>query len=499
MDRQMAIRIHERDNVAIALEPLKEGESVQIHGQTMIAIRNIPFGHKLALNQILPGEQVVKYGSPIGRATAVIEPGQWVHSHNMESNLEGLARYEFHPETAHDEDVSRVADTFDGYVRADGSVGIRNELWIVPTVSCVNSGIRRLAEAARAKFGGRCDGIYALPHSAGCSQLGDDHKTTQRILRGIVRHPNAGGALIVSLGCENNQLKEFLPMLGEVDGRRVKTMIAQEVEGDEIEYGLKLIDEILSVMEGDHREPCPIAKLTIGFKCGGSDAFSGVTANVLCGRIADRIAALGGKAVLTEVPEMFGAEHHLMGRAASERVFDEIVSMIDGFKEYYLSHGQSIDKNPSPGNMEGGITTLEEKSLGCIQKGGHATITGTLTYGQRCETHGLNLMTGPGNDNVSITNLVSAGAQIILFTTGRGNPLGTVAPVIKIASNSELARRKPKWIDFDAGRLLTGQTMEALVDELWTMLLDSASGRYATRNELNDSREITIFKNGVLL
>ena len=499
MDKHMAMWIDERDNVAIAVEPVKKGETVRIHGEATQVSQDIPFGHKFALVKIQPGEKIVKYGASIGHATKAIEAGEWVHTHNMESSLDGLEHYEYQPETARKEDVSGTQGMFDGYVRPDGSVGIRNELWIVPTVSCVNADIQRLAEAARAKFAGRCDGIYALPHNAGCSQLGDDHATTQRLLRSIIRHPNAGGALIVSLGCENNNLEEFLPVLGEVDGRRVKTMITQEVEGDEIEHGLQLIDEILSEMQGDRREPCPISKLTIGFKCGGSDAFSGITANPLCGRIADRITALGGSAVLTEVPEMFGAEQHLMARARDEEVFGKIVELINGFKEYYLGYGQPIDKNPSPGNLAGGITTLEEKSLGCIQKGGHATITGTLDYGERCITPGLNLMIGPGNDSVSITDLVSAGAQIILFTTGRGNPLGTVVPVVKIASNSELARRKPKWIDFDAGRLLDGRTMDELRDELWAMLIETASGRHQTRNEINGSREIMIFKNGVLL
>lgn len=497
--KQRAIRIHERDNVAIAVEPIKKGELVTVQGDSFAAVQDIPFGHKFALETVEPGARIIKYGAPIGRATAAIGVGEWVHTHNMDSNLDGVEQYTYQPETALSEDTSGVTDTFDGYVRPDGSVGIRNELWIMPTVSCVNSDVRRLADAASARFAGRCDGIYALPHNAGCSQLGDDHLTTQRLLRSIIRHPNAGGALIVSLGCENNNLQEFLPILGDVDERRVKSMITQQVEGDEIEYGLGLIDEILTAMQDDRRQSCPVSKLCIGFKCGGSDAFSGVTANPLCGRITDRITSMGGSAVLTEVPEMFGAEQYLMARARDEEVFGQVVDLINNFKEYYLGYGQPIDKNPSPGNLEGGITTLEEKSLGCIQKGGHAVITGTLDYGERLSTTGLNLMNGPGNDSVSITNLVSSGAQMILFTTGRGNPLGTVTPVIKISTNSELARRKPKWIDFDAGQLLDGRSMDELRDELWQMLIETASGRRQTQNERNDSREIMIFKNGVLL
>ncbi len=493
-----ALRIHPADDVAVALRDLARGSPVTVDGRTCTLLEDIPFGHKFALRDLAPGAPVRKYGHPIGRAAGPIPAGAWVHTHNLETALGGRQDYRYTPAPTHREDTAGCPDTFDGYRRADGAVGTRNELWILPTVSCVNATVDTIARLARERYPGRCDGIYAFPHNAGCSQLGDDHRTTQRLLRSIVRHPNAGGVLLVSLGCENNNLREFLPVLGPVDPRRVQWLVCQEA-GDEVEEALARIGRILEAMDGDRREPVPAARLRLGFKCGGSDAFSGITANPLCGRIADRVTALGGAAILTEVPEMFGAEQSLMDRAADEAAFRKVVDLINGFKQYYLDYGQPVYENPSPGNRDGGITTLEEKSLGCIQKGGSAVVTDTLDYGQPCTRGGLNLMTGPGNDSVSLTNLVAAGAQLILFTTGRGNPLGTAAPVLKLASNSGLARRKANWIDFDAGQLLTGASAEVARDRLWQLVLDTASGRYRTRSETHNNREIMLFKNGVLL
>lgn len=496
---QKAIQINKRDNVAVVLEPLEKGSTVIIGDFQYTLAQDLPLGHKFALDEIKAGKDVIKYGHAIGQATADINPGEWLHSHNMRTNLEGKISYEFKPEQIKSEMQQNVRDSFDGYPRASGAVGTRNELWIIPTVSCVNSTVVKIAKEAEERFHGFCDGIHALPHNAGCSQLGEDHETTQKILRSIIRHPNAGGVLLVSLGCENNDLDNFLPILGDVDTSRVKWIVTQDIEGEEVEAGLDKIEEILKAMNEDKRVPTPVSKLCIGFKCGGSDALSGITANPLCGHLADRITSLGGAGVLTEVPEMFGAETSLMARAKDKQVFEQIVSLIDGFKQYYLDYNQPIYENPSPGNRAGGITTLEEKSLGCIQKGGHAVVTDTLDYGQQYVRSGINLMTGPGNDSVSITNLVAAGAQVILFTTGRGNPLGTAIPIVKIASNDDLAKRKENWIDFNAGGMLAGKSPEELSDELWNMTLDTASGKYITKNELNDNREIMIFKNGVLL
>ena len=493
-----AIRIHKEDSVAVAVRPLPQGCQVTVEGQAYTLQNEIPFGHKFALRDIAEGERVIKYGHTIGYATSPIRAGEWVHVHNVKTSLSGQLAYTYEPVAPHREDTAGCPDTFEGYCRPDGSVGIRNELWILPTVSCVNPTINTIARKARERYAGRCDGIYAFPHNAGCSQLGDDHQMTQRLLRSIVKNPNAGGVLLVSLGCENNNLSEFLPVLGPVDESRVKWMISQEVE-DEVEHALELIGQILDAMDQDRRQTVPASKLRLGFKCGGSDAFSGITANPLCGRITDRVTALGGTAVLTEVPEMFGAEQSLMNRAADEETFQKVVDLINGFKQYYLDYNQPIYENPSPGNKEGGITTLEEKSLGCIQKGGSAVVTDTLDYGQQCSKPGLNLMTGPGNDSVSLTDLLAAGVQMILFTTGRGNPLGSAVPVIKVASNSGLAARKKTWIDFNAGQLLEGASGDEVRDQLWQLVLDTASGKYITRNEENDNREIMIFKNGVML
>ena len=497
--RQKLIQIDSRDNAAVALDALSAGEEAVLAGRTYQVREDIPFGHKMALEDLASGAVVVKYGCPIGHVTRAVQAGEWLHSHNMKTNLEGLLEYTYRPAAPAPADCAGLPGTFLGYPRAHGEAGTRNELWIIPTVSCVNNTVERMARSARERGLRAGDGVFAFPHNAGCSQLGDDFETTQRILASIVKHPNAGGVLLVSLGCENNDLEHFLPALGDYDSRRIRTLVTQDVEGDEVEAGLALMAEIAAVMAEDRREELPVSSLTLGFKCGGSDAFSGITANPLCGHIAEFVAGLGGAAVLTEVPEMFGAEQQLMDRADSRETFDKVVGMINSFKEYYLRHQQPIYENPSPGNKRGGITTLEEKSLGCIQKGGKVPVVDTLAMGQRCERSGLNLMIGPGNDSVSVTNLLSGHAQVILFTTGRGNPLGTAAPTVKIASNSTLFQRKENWMDFNAGRVLEHGAVEPAARELWQLVLDVASGRRQTKNEKNGDREIMIFKDGVIL
>ena len=497
--KETFIKIHPSDSVAVATQEAVKGTEVTISGQTLTLRQDIPFGHKVALCDIAEGKSVIKYGAVIGHATETIHIGDWVHMHNMTTDLSGQLEYSYHPQKQESSGrIAERADTFEGYRRASGRVGTRNELWIIPTVSCVNTTVRLMQEEAQRRFAGRCDGIYAFPHNAGCSQMGEDFKVTQDILKSIILHPNAGGVLIVSLGCENNDLEHFLPVLGAFNHDRIKTLITQDVE-DELEAGMERIEQILDAMAEDHRESCPVSELTIAFKCGGSDAFSGITANPLCGRISDTICAKGGSAVLTEVPEMFGAETYLMNRADSEDTFNKVVQLINGFKQYYADYGQPCYDNPSPGNHRGGITTLEEKSLGCIQKGGSAPVVDTLYYGHRVERKGLNLMIGPGNDNVSITNLLASGAQELLFTTGRGNPLATAIPTIKLASNAVMANRKHNWIDFNAGQVLDGTDFEDAADQLWKLMLDVASGRAHTKNEINGYREVMIFKNGVLL
>lgn len=491
------LKIQESDNVAIAVTGLKMGEEAECCGEVYRAAEDIPVNHKIALRDFQAGDEVIKYGSRIGLTTAPIARGAWVHSHNMKTGLEGMLDYVYQPSGGIRAE-KEASDTFLGYLRPNGDAGTRNEIWIIPTVACVNQTARLLAEQAAKRYGHLCDGIYAYPHNSGCSQLGEDHEITQRILASIIHHPNAGGVLVVSLGCENNNLAEFCPVLGAVDESRIKFMICQETE-DELETGLELIGQIAEETAKDQRTQIPVSKLKIGFKCGGSDALSGVTANPLCGQVANRVVEQGGTAILTEVPEMFGAETILMNRADSPETFEKIVNLIDSFKQYYMDYHQPIYENPAPGNKAGGITTLEEKSLGCIQKGGQAMVTDTLMYGERARKPGLNLMNGPGNDSVSVTNLVAAGAQILLFTTGRGNPLGTSIPSVKIASNTALYEKKRHWFDFNAGTLLDRDDLETLGASAWDLILEIASGRKRTRNEENGYKDIMIFKNGVLL
>lgn len=486
------IKINTEDNVALCVENIVKGDIIM----GVKALENIPAGHKIALEDIEKGKNIIKYGNPIGHASKDIRKGEWVHSHNLETNLDGILEYTYSPV---DSDEKVYEDMyFDGYVRTDGSVGIRNEVWIIPTVGCVNKTAEEICRRANELYGGMCDGIFACTHPYGCSQLGDDMECTQKILRGLVSHPNASGVLLLSLGCENNNLDAFLPTLGDYDGERVRTLTAQNEE-DEISAGVEIIGELCGKAASEKRERVSVSKLKIGFKCGGSDAFSGITANPLCGKITDKLTACGASAILTEVPEMFGAETLLMNRAESRDVFDSAVRMINGFKDYYKSHGQTVYENPSPGNKAGGITTLEEKSLGCIQKGGKAQVTAVLGIGDRCKKSGLNLLTGPGNDMVSVTNLTACGAHMILFTTGRGTPLGAPVPTLKISTNTPLYKKKPNWIDFDAGQILDGADSDALRDMLIEKIIAVASGREKTLNERNGFREIAIFKDGVTL
>lgn len=479
------LKIDPRDNVAIAL---RETET-------------IPIGHKIALKTIKNGMEVIKYGYPIGIATQNIAEGQIVHSHNLRTNLVIKQDYVYRPKHILLPEMSGSSKTFNGYLRSDGRVGVRNEIWVVPTVGCCNNVVEKLCHQATNFFKGRrIDGIFPFSHPYGCSQLGDDLITTQKFLGGLAQHPNAGGVCIVGLGCENNNIQVFKEKLAaNSDDRRIKFLNLQDVEKEEFQVGLSLLEELINYAEQFERQSLPISKLVLGLKCGSSDAFSGITANPLVGELSDYINSLGGSAILTEVPEMFGAETILMDRAINKDVFKKIVFLINRFKKYFIKYGQPIHDNPSPGNVTGGITTLEEKSLGCIYKGGKASIVDVLEYGQLLSVNGLNLLNGPGNDIVAITNLIVSGAQIILFTTGRGTPLGGPVPTIKISSNTELADKKEHWIDFDAGRLLQGRSLQELTDELLNYVIKVASGEVLTKNEKNNYRQIAIFKDGVIL
>lgn len=485
-----AHRVDPRDDVATALRDIAVGEPVG----GLTARADIPRGHKVALGAVARGEAVRKYGFPIGRATADIAPGDHVHGHNLATGLAGEMDYRF-VTPAMRSPTADHARAFQGYRRADGRVGTRNEIWILVTVGCVANTARRLADAAGRRFAGRTDGVHAFPHPFGCSQLGDDLSATRRMLAALARHPNAGGVLILGLGCESNQLDALLADIG--DRGRIRAFATQG-EGDEFEAGLAAIGELVALAEQDRRVPCPLSDLVIGLKCGGSDGFSGLTANPLVGVVADTVAAAGGTPILTEIPEIFGAEHLLLERAVSREVFDAAAGLVNGFKRHFLEQGQPVHENPSPGNIAGGITTLEEKSLGAVQKAGHAPLTQALAYGERTRETGLALLEAPGNDAVSSTALVAAGATVVLFTTGRGTPLGFPAPTLKIASNTALAERKPRWIDFDAGVVLAGVGLAEAGEALMDLVLATASGR-ETRAEANGEREIALWKRGVTL
>lgn len=484
-------KINDKDNVAVALEELKKGEIID----NIKLLDDIPFGHKVLLNDLKSGENIIKYGNPIGHLTIDCKKGEHIHEHNLKTNLSDIIEYKYCGENEYQPKKCDV--TFKGYLRQDGRAATRNEIWIIPTVGCVNNTAKRLEKIGQDIIGDGCDGVFAYTHPFGCSQLGDDQENTRKILAALANHPNAGGVLIVSLGCENTNAEIFKKYLGEYNKKRIKFLVTQDCE-NELEKGEKLLKELYSFVKSFEREPIPINKLVVGYKCGGSDAFSGITANALCGRLTDKLTSFGTSAILTEVPEMFGAEKLLMKRCENKKVFNKCVNMINSFKHYFFSHNQECYENPSPGNHDGGITTLEEKSLGCIQKGGKAVITDVLEYGEHCKKQGLNLLTGPGNDIVSTTNLTAAGANIILFTTGRGTPLGASVPTIKVSSNSRLAKRKSNWIDFNAGELIESNDFENMTEEIFKLLIDIASGRQ-TKNEQNGYRDISIFKDGVIM
>lgn len=471
MDR---LTIHPSDNVAVVLSGSGPVER----------------GHKVALRDIAKGEPIVKYGSSIGRAKEDIRAGEWVHTHNLETGLEETGRYRYRRVEPPQTDTRFAGRTFLGFLRPDGKTGIRNEVWIIPTVGCVNGIAQSLQDPAR--------GIYAFPHPFGCSQLGEDHANTQKILAGLVRHPNAGAVLVLGLGCENNLISEFRKVLGPVDGDRVKFLECQSVE-DEVETARSLLDRLCTYRDGFAREERPLSELTVGLKCGGSDGYSGITANPAVGVFSDLLTGARGSTLLTEVPEMFGAETLLMERCINEEVFEKTVAMINGFKEYFLRHGQVVYENPSPGNKAGGISTLEEKSLGCTQKSGSAPVVDVLAYGEPVKRKGLNLLTAPGNDLVASTALVASGSHIVLFTTGRGTPFGAPAPTVKIATNTPLYEKKGNWMDFNAGEIVNGQPVTAAGEELMEYVIRLASGQLFTRTEERGYREISLFKDGVFL
>jgi altronate hydrolase len=490
------LRVHPRDDVLVALRDLQPGETVRSPNEQLVAKSFVPRGHKLAATAISAGAAVRKYGWPIGRATQDIAPGEHVHTHNLATALTAHEDYTYTPAVTAAPRNPADTRTFLGYPRRNGRVGTRNEIWVLCTVGCVARTARRIAENAGERLKGRVDGVYALTHPFGCSQLGDDLIHTRQVLASLAAHPNAGAVLVVGLGCENNQLRALLDA-ANLDPSRVRSFNAQAVD-DEVAEGVRAVEELANLLQQDTRVPRPLSDLVVGVKCGGSDAFSGLTANPLVGRISTALANAGGTPILTEIPEIFGAERMLMARAVDEAVFNDAAQLVNDFKHYFTAAGQRVSENPSPGNLAGGITTLEEKSLGAVQKAGDAPLAQVLRYGERTRRPGLALLESPGNDAVSSTALAAAGATVLLFTTGRGTPLGFPAPTLKISSTSALAQAKPRWIDFDAGPLLTGTGMDELAQELLELVLATASGR-ETCAERNGEREVAIWKTGVTL
>ena len=489
------IKINENDNVIVAIKELKKGEKTSVDVTEVEALEDIPAGHKMAIKDIKKDTDVIKYGFRIGTAKEDIKAGQWIHTHNVKTALGDLLEYKYEP--VHIEEKKTEDAAFMGFQRPDGKVGVRNEIWIIPTVGCVNNIATAMAKAANEKLKGSVQEVIAFPHPYGCSQMGDDQEHTRAILADLINHPNAGGVLVLGLGCENSNIDVLKPYIGDYDENRVKFLVCQEVE-DEMEKGEKLLEELIDYAASFEREPISVSKLIIGMKCGGSDGFSGITANPLVGRFSDLLISKGGTTILTEVPEMFGAETILMNRCENEQLFDKTVTLINDFKQYFKDNHQTIYENPSPGNKKGGISTLEDKSLGCTQKSGSALVKGVLAYGEPVKTPGLNLLSAPGNDLVAATALAASGAHIVLFTTGRGTPFASPVPTVKISSNSSLFEKKKNWIDFNAGVLVEDKELDETAKRLFDYVVDVASGKKVCSEEAG-FHDMAIFKQGVTL
>lgn len=494
------LKINDNDNVVVALNTLPAGTSVSVGAKTVTALEEIPAGHKMAICDIPEGGEVIKYGYRIGNAKEAIKEGGWIHTHNVKTALGDLLEYSYNPTPVEEKQTEDV--TFMGFNRPDGKVGVRNEIWVIPTVGCVNNVATAIAKQAnqwlKSEYGeSTVEEVIAFPHPYGCSQMGDDQEHTRAILADLINHPNAGGVLVLGLGCENSNIDVLKPYIGDYDENRVKFLVSQEVD-DEISEAVEIIKGLVGYASKFKREPISVSKLVIGMKCGGSDGLSGITANPLVGRFSDLLISKGGTTILTEVPEMFGAETILMNRCANEELFHKTVDLINDFKNYFKSHNQTIYENPSPGNKKGGISTLEDKSLGCTQKSGSALVKGVLAYGETVKTPGLNLLSAPGNDLVAATALAAAGAHIVLFTTGRGTPFASPVPTMKISTNSRLAGKKSNWIDFNAGVLVEDSTMADETERLFNYVVEVASGKQVC-SEAAGFHDMAIFKQGVTL
>lgn len=489
------IKINEEDNVAVALEAIPQGTTLDVAGTTVTTQMEIPAGHKFALKDLPTGTAVIKYGFRIGNTTADVKTGEWIHTHNLKTGLGDLLDYTYEPELPEEKFTEDV--TFMGYNRENGKVGVRNEIWIIPTVGCVNNVASKIADLSKNLVRENIEAVCAFPHPYGCSQMGDDQEHTRQILANLINHPNAGGVLVLGLGCENSNIDVLKNYIGEYNPDRVKFLVAQESD-DEIAEGVEIVKGLAEYASQFKREPISVSKLVIGMKCGGSDGFSGITANPTVGRFSDILISKKGTTILTEVPEMFGAETILMNRCADKELFDKTVDLINDFKNYFKSHNQTIYENPSPGNKKGGISTLEDKSLGCTQKSGSAIVKGVLAYGETVKTPGLNLLSAPGNDLVAATALAASGAHIVLFTTGRGTPFACPVPTMKISSNSRLAGKKDNWIDFNAGVVAEGESLDVTGQRLFDEVVAIASGK-EVKSEKAGFHDLAIFKQGVTL
>lgn len=502
---QNFLKINENDNVVVALNTIPAGETITVEAEgktlSVSAKEEIPAGHKMAICDIPEGGEVIKYGYRIGNAKEAIAAGNWIHVHNVKTALGDLLEYTYEPTPVEEKTTEDV--TFMGFNRPDGKVGVRNDIWVIPTVGCVNNVAEAIVKMANKWLDANREGldsvgeVITFPHPYGCSQMGDDQENTRKILADLINHPNAGGVLVLGLGCENSNIDVLKPYIGDYDEKRVKFLVSQEHD-DEITDSVEVIKELAAYAATFKREPISVSKLIIGMKCGGSDGLSGITANPLVGRFSDLLISKGGTTILTEVPEMFGAETILMNRCANEELFDKTVCLINDFKNYFKRHDQTIYENPSPGNKKGGISTLEDKSLGCTQKSGSALVKGVLAYGETVKTPGLNLLSAPGNDLVAATALAASGAHIVLFTTGRGTPFASPVPTMKIATNSRLANKKSNWIDFNAGVLVEDSNMNDETQRLFDLVVEVASGKQV-RSEEAGFHDMAIFKQGVTL
>ena len=489
------IKINPSDNVAVALVPLSKGTVIKLDDTTLTLTEGIMQGHKFSLKNLKPGDSIIKYGNPIGHATAEIPAGSWIHTHNLKTGLGDLLTYTYNKNVS--DLPHKEPKFFQGYRRKDGRVGVRNEIWIIPTVGCVNNVVTAIERNSQKYITDQIDSICAFPHPYGCSQMGDDQNNTRQILADLINHPNAAGVLVLGLGCENSNIDELKKYIGDYDKDRVRFLVAQESE-DEISDGVEIVKQLISYASAFKREPISASELVIGMKCGGSDGLSGITANPTVGAFSDKLIAMGGSTILTEVPEMFGAEVSLMNRCETEDLFHQTVTLVNDFKNYFKSHNQTIYENPSPGNKKGGISSLEDKSLGCTQKSGSAPVKGVLSYGERINEKGLNLLSAPGNDLVASTALAASGAHIVLFTTGRGTPFACPVPTVKISTNNQLAEKKHNWIDFNCGVIVNDTPLDELSDDLLDFVLDIASGK-KSKSEEAGFHDMAIFKQGVTL